>query len=101
LVREAVLDHDGQGFGLFAFEESTILEGDAALLPGSKTIRLVGDYHDRFPWQDIKVWATVKQAGWIVDVAAIVTATFNQSRIRFKNHKFGSGHFFSETFKNN
>jgi hypothetical protein len=72
----------------------SILEGDAALFPGSETIWLVGDYHDRLPWHDIKVRSKVKQAGWIVDVAAIVTAAFNQSWIRFENHKFWSGHFF-------
>jgi hypothetical protein len=100
LVGKAIYDQDGQGFFLFAFQKSTLFKGCAALLPGSKIIRLVGDYHNRISGHDINARTPVEQAGRIVDVAAVVTAAFNQGRIRFENQKLATVHFFiSEKIK--
>lgn len=88
-VGESILDQEGQCFFLFAHEELSFLKSGAELLPGSTIVRLVGDQYDRFPRQDVKTLASVDQSRWIVDVAAVVTAVFDQGWVRFKNHVLG------------
>ena len=93
-VGETVLNHNDQGFFLFASENSFILKDGAALLPGPTISWLVWNNKDRFPRQDIEGIAVIEQTGWIVDVASVVSAAFDQGRIRFKNHILGTRHFF-------
>ena len=92
LVGTSVLDHDDQGFFIFALEESAILKGSAVLPPGSHLIWLVGDNHNRFPRQEIEGIPKVEQPGRIVDVAAVVAVAFDNGGIRLKKHTLGTGH---------